>query len=345
MSLNFVAAEDGLEEDPQLLGVARALKVPRSEAYWFVMRLRRFVLNYGNHLTGAIAKKYGSEDIAAYLDWRGRADKLVDALRHAGYLGFKKGRGFFYPGWDQTITGYYAHRREADRRWHEADRKKRRNDGRANIDGASADASADGRSDIFTKTDSKEERKGEPAAPVPSPEPPPGGGDRGADARWAWLLENAPTPQNRERCVQMLGRLSDDDWALVQRAYGLARQSDAPISVKNKKVLLWPTDRFLSQQAFFRFRPPTTSKQKRPNGAPSAAAREALDEAAEKAAQAERQRRFLLELLADPDVDEREKERHRRAWLADPDHAGQTPPWVAVVPPPTPQRPRAQVAP
>ena len=126
MSLNFVAAEDGLENDPKVLTLARLLKKPRAFAFWYVMMWRRLIVNVGNALTGALPKSYTADDLAAFLDWEGKPPALVAAMKATGFLASKKGRGLFYPAWAQTITGHYASRREVERRRDEARRAERR---------------------------------------------------------------------------------------------------------------------------------------------------------------------------------------------------------------------------
>src|SRR4051812_36853863 len=96
-ALNFVAADDGLEEDPKLRTLAKILKERRSTAFWWVMRWQRLILQKGNHLSGALPKTYTAHDIATFLDFNGPPHRLIDAMKRQGYLSFKKGRGFCYP--------------------------------------------------------------------------------------------------------------------------------------------------------------------------------------------------------------------------------------------------------
>jgi hypothetical protein len=145
-ALNFVAIEDGLEDDPKLHSLARILRVPRSIALWFVFRLRRFVLQQGDHITGSLPKRFNARDVASVLCFDGDPRRLVAALKKQGYLGCRKGRGFYYPGWTDTITGQYACRREEDRQRHGRLRRERAalsNQPPAVVRGQSADASAE----------------------------------------------------------------------------------------------------------------------------------------------------------------------------------------------------------
>jgi hypothetical protein len=125
-AFNWVAIETGLEDDPKLLSFARALKVKRETAFWYVYRWRVLVVLQGTHLTGAMPKKYTAQDIASFVEFRGDACRLVNAMKTAGFIGYKKGRGFFYPGWTDTVTGEYAARREDDRVRKVREREERR---------------------------------------------------------------------------------------------------------------------------------------------------------------------------------------------------------------------------
>jgi hypothetical protein len=245
-ALNFVAVEDGLEESPKIGTLSRMLRVKKSDAVWFVIRLRRMVLNHGNHITGSIPRQFTDEDIASFLDFDGRAKALIVQLKRQGYLVRKAGRGYFYPDWENTITGRYASQRERDRLWHERDRKNRRSN---DVGRQSNDTSADSRttsSDI--QTGRKEGRKSADT-PLSAPQ---GGPSQGA-SRWDWLMENAPTPQNRGVCTRFLDAMSAADWELVQFAYTVRQKGASNISQKNARTLAWPTDVFLRKTAFLRF--------------------------------------------------------------------------------------------
>jgi len=85
-ALNFVAAEDGLEEDPKLLGLARILKVPRGMAFWYVLRWQRLILRRGNHMLGSLPKNFRAEDVAGFLEFRGNPRRLIDAMKKQGLV-------------------------------------------------------------------------------------------------------------------------------------------------------------------------------------------------------------------------------------------------------------------
>jgi len=245
-ALNFVAIGDGEDNGPKLTTLARLLKVHRGLALWFLFRIRRMILDHGNHITGVLPKQYGQEDIASFLEFDGKARLLVDALRKQGYLGRKTGRGFHYPDWENTITGKYAAERERDRLWHLMDRANRRSD---DVGRRSTDASTDG---LTTSADiSTGRKKGRESGRPPVP-PPEGGQSLGA-LRWEWLVKNAPTPQNREVCTRILHQMTGADWLLVQWSYESKKKGGVNISRKNARTLDWPTDVFLRKTAFHRF--------------------------------------------------------------------------------------------
>jgi hypothetical protein len=316
-ALNFVASEDGLEESPKLLGLARALKVPRPLAFWYVMRLRRLVLQHGHHITGVLPKQFTDDDVAGFLEFDGKAKVLTAQLKAQGFIGRKKGRQFYYPGWADTITGRYASKREADRLRH----AKRTSGDSADFRGASAEASADTlRSSTENQTGRKEERSG-----TLPPVPPPAGGASLGSERWEWLMKNAPTPQNREVCVRYLATMAPDDWALVQYAYTSRQKGARHISKKNARTLDWATDIWLRKQAWLRFAGyaaalPTVSSE--PEKKPALALVESPEDKARTAWE------FLRQYLED-DWPEHEKQKRKDA------HFKQwgTKPWETPAPP------------
>ncbi len=319
-ALNFVAAEDGLEDDPKLKTLARLLKVARPLAFWFVMRLRRLILTTGNHLSGFLPKNYGSNDIAAYLEFEGAAQRLIDAMKKQGYLGYKKGRGFFYPGWSDLTTGRYACRRERDRQSKVESRKSESSAWLAvsKFLIPAADASSDRRA---TSSPDPTGRKKESNPELP-PDPPPTGGACLADARWDWVQEHAPTPQNSRVCKAILGAMSVETWDAVQRAYSLIGQPGASISKKNSRVLNWPTDQFLRKEAYLRFLP-----RKRPTRTKPVTAMDTLAELERRQADGDA---FLMDFLRDPDQPDAKKQQRRERWLADPVNQDRKRPWEGI---------------
>ena len=324
MALNFVAAEDGLEEDPKILTLARMLKVDRAHAFWFVMRWRRLVVNTGNVVAGSLPKNYTLADVAAFLDWDGKPTALATAMKATGFLGLKRGRGLHYPGWAHTITGRYAGARESDRLAAQRRRRESKStvgDPSADVGRRSGDASADGRpTDGRYLTVSKEG-----ASADGPPDPPPSGGALGEE-RWQWLRENAPTPQNSRVCVKILAELSADEWELVKAAYGRYRAAKAGVGTpigRNLRCLEWPTDRFLQIGAYERFR-----QKARPVRSASTPVKVVeLDPAQALEARLQQSDGYLMELLADPDVPEEKKQAARDRWVSVPENKGRRPPW------------------
>jgi hypothetical protein len=308
-ALNFVASEDGLEESPKLLGLARALRVPRRDAFWFVIRLRRLVLQHGNHITGILPKQFTDDDIAGFLEFEGKAKLLTNQLKVQGFIGRRKGRQFYYPDWVNTVTGQYAARRESDRLWHEQQRRTRQS---ADVARPSADASSDG---LSTSDDNQTGRKEGRTAGLPPVPPPAGGATLGAE-RWGWLLENAPTPQNREVCVGYLQGLSPDDWTLVQYAYTTRKQADRNISRKNARTLEWATDIWLRKQAYLRFRGYWLASQNASTKAKAEPGTKPTKKSAEeeKAELKAKSLTYLLALLADPNASESKKDKAKADW-------------------------------
>jgi hypothetical protein len=323
MPLNFVAVDDGVEDDPKLLALAQALKVPRSTAFWWWFRWNRLIVHKGNHLSGSLPKTYGAVDIAAFLEFRGSARRLIDAMKKHGWIVFKKGRGFSYPSWTETTTGRYAHRREGDRLYRERQRADSRASAFAQSDDVgrqSADTQADGRA---TSTRQSEGRNQGRISDLP-PDPPPSGGDSVADARWEWLNQHAPTPQDRDFCKKRLASMSEEDWGLVTRSYGLLSEPGASISKKNRRALHWSTDAFLRKQGYLRFRvrerpTRTTATRRDANGASSP-----ITGVEKRLAESDA---FILELLEDPEVSAETKEAWRERWCAKPENQGRQPPW------------------
>lgn len=336
-ALNFVAAPDGLEEDPKLQMLARILKVSRPMAFWFVMRWQRLILRSGNHISGSLPKNYKADDIAAFLEFPGGPKRLVAAMKRQGFIGYRKGRGFYYVAWADTITGRYASRREEDRLWHEQSRKKdRATKGRSagavlrlsdDVDQPSGDVvrPSDDVSPDRPTTSSRTPigKKGRNTGNRP-PDPPPGGGASSAEMRWDWLNEKAPTSQNRDGCMRILATLSEDDWVLVKRAYGRLYEPGASLSRKDRRVLQWPVDQFLRKQAYLRFQ--EKARPTRTAGSQASPYLEA-DPVADMEKRLLARDKFLADLHQDPEAPEAKKRLAREHWLADPENKDRRPPW------------------
>lgn len=324
-----MAAEDGLEENPKVKALAKLLRERRRDAFWYVMMWRRLVVHQGN-AAGALPRNFTPDDVAAFLDFPGDARRLIRAMKATGFIGYRKGRGLFYPSWKITTTGSYVSKRDDDRVRKLRDREERRRQNAGDVPGPSADvhgrsedASADGPRTVHGRSDIKKESKGREAPP---PTAPPAGGAL-ADARWAEIMKVAPTPQNREVCKRLIGALSAEDWALVQLAYGRLRDPTT-LSKKNRRVLHWPTDMFIRKQAYLRFRPiARQSVTQQPRDGEPASVAAGLAELEQRLVSSDA---FVVATLADPDVSAEAKSRARERWQADPSNAGRHPPWVKV---------------
>lgn len=314
--VHFVAVRVGRSTDPkEVLGLARRLKVTRAAALGFVVLWEEFILEVGDALTGRV-QGYAAEHVAAKCGWEGSPQAFVKALKEAGLLRTQR-RVFLHPYWLQSITGQYARERaELREAWR---RKKREQRQTVDVPIMSPGQVGDVHRMSSGKTDIEREINGNGAAP---PRSPPSGGDSISAARWAWLLEHAPNPQNRDASCKYLALLSDDEWALVQEAYGRLEHGRGPLSSGKRRALNWPTHRFLSHQAYLQFRRKTPSKGRQPNGQPTEPIK--VENAGALSTQP---LAFLLAQLADPDLSDAKKEQLRKRWQAE--HPGESPPWKA----------------
>lgn len=142
-------------------------------------------------------------------------------------------------------------------------------------------------------------------------------------------MEHAPTPQNPDRCKRLLAAISDEDWALVVRAYGRLQEPRSLLSQKEKRdlrALNWATDKFLTEHAYLRFRIFERPKIRapRPQGpSPILGAEEELKRRLIGSDE------FVMELLRDPDQPRKAREAAMQRWAAVPENASRTPPWEA----------------
>lgn len=329
-AFHWVAIESGLEDDPKLLSFARSLRIKRETAFWYLYRWRVLVVQQGEHLTGSLPKKYSAQDIASFVDFPGEPRRLVSAMKMAGFLGYKKGRGFFYPGWTGTVTGEFAARRVGDRARKLREREERRLLQRpvqapvVDVIGWSVDVPGD-----RPRTAPGHPEGSNEESPDRPPDSPPAGGALLADERWGWLMKHAPTPQNPDRCKRLLVAMSEDEWAMVVRAYGRLQQPRSLLSQKEKRdlrVLNWATDKFLTEHAYLRFRifeRPKISPPRSPGASPMV---RMADDLKQRLAASDD---FALEFLRDPDQTDQAKADAKRRWAAVPENANRTPPWEA----------------
>jgi hypothetical protein len=278
------------------------------------------------HLTGSLPKKYTAQDLASFVDFRGTPRRLINAMNEAGFLSYKKGRGFYYPEWKDTVTGDFAAQKE-DQRLRKVKERAERKKGPPLVSGQAPDVlgtSRDASLDQPRASDGHPEERNQGSISDRPPEPPHAGGDL-ADARWEWLSQHAPTPQNRDGCKKLLAVMSESDWVLVTRAYSLAFEG-ASISPKDLRVLKWPTDRFLRQQAYLRFGVSDRPRRRARSGSLAAPPLSPADELKQRLLHIDS---FVTDLLGDPDQSESAKADAKRRWEESPENADRTPPWSA----------------
>lgn len=338
----FVAMRVGRIGDPrEVEGLADDLKVRPVEALAYVLLWEEFILQVGDAITGRV-KGYRAKDIARKLTHTGPVERLIRAMETAGIL--KRQRSTFYhPYWRDTITGQYALRR-AERRESDRERQQRKRDRDAEAFEA---ALAAARGESFVTRDArvtppdvthgstvnpeinKERKKGRPGSGHP-PGPPPSGGGLGS-ARWEKVIALHPSPMNPDGCIAILDRMSEENWALclwVLENYD--RGARLSLS-KKRRAIGRDSHKFLRAAGFLQFRPEYLKKvsaQKEPDPLVVAAEFERQ--------QTEEGRRSIRELLADPDVPEKEKARKRELFLrARPQDAE----WLASLSQPNPTTP------
>jgi hypothetical protein len=293
----FVALEVNLLRDPKLKGMARALRISCVEALGFLALWRELVLTRGD-ATGLV-RGYSAEEVAEFLEWPGTPSRLLDALAAAGFLARRR-RWVAYPQWPETITGYYAARKAADRERHRKEQP-------AAPENGEAPAPQNGH--------------GETVFPPPaaSKDAPKVAGEQGGEARWTWWQENYPKPRAPARTMAILGSLSADDWDLVKFSVGdLAARYHfhaAPRKVPNGLRYLetaWYLD---SKKRWLQARAKAAPTATKPALTPEEQLRDERAHAA----------RFVLEQLADAEITpESRKPAIKAAWL---ERWGGPPPW------------------
>lgn len=237
----FVAIEVNLRGDPAKVGrIVRLLGVSRNEAVGMIAAWRELVLTKGTGAAGVV-KGYPAEDIADFLDWRGKGRtprKLITALAAADELASRRST-YRHPYWSDTPTGWYAAKRAADR-----DRK--RHGGSAEIP-----RNGDGTSAPVPARSGQEVSKGGPPGP-----PPEGGTVAGARAGLTeWFLETHPRVRNESECRRLLGAMTEAQ--AVQLRFCLPQQVPKYLSgMTNRKGRGVPwADVYLRSEFYFEFRP------------------------------------------------------------------------------------------
>ncbi|HKQ96957.1 MAG TPA: hypothetical protein VJV75_03700 [Candidatus Polarisedimenticolia bacterium] len=320
--VNFVASRVGRSTDPrECLGLAKQLRCSRATALGYLILWEEFVLEAG---TRGRVHGYSASHIAAKLDYDGRPNKLIDALRVAGVL--KRHRGtYLHAYWSESITGSYAEERIRLREY-ERDRKRtqRANEAAARtaeaagvkngVPGMSQGHNGTSRGTNGTVPATADIDQGSSSGGIP-PSPPLSGGGLGSE-RWAWILDHHPTPINPRPCVRYLDVMTTEDWELckwVVEGFGQPGWLD---SSRKKRTRRLNSHKFLASAAYLQFRKEWSKKLQDQSVASVVA----------ELADAERQgidsaRRFVELQLADPTLSDAEKDRARRRWATlYPDH-------------------------
>lgn len=286
----YVALELGFWDDPIHLSFARAIGEPRTGVH-YIARLREFVLAHGKR--GHLPARYDGDALTAGLGYQGKTRRFIEAMKRARLLVFRRGRGFSYVDWSQTITGQYELEREADA----ARKRKERAAGTADRGGAS-DSSETPSKDVprtsggrLTENETSIVSKTTPGVGDPPAGPPPQGGDEGA-MRLAWTEENYPLGlRDPALCRGLLAELTHDDWENFRHAV-LYEYS------KRKTRFVKPAEVVISKH-LYRY-----VKRQKPRSKPPKKERSVVvpqvDLEAEKASS---RRRFLEQALSDPELE------------------------------------------
>ena len=300
----FVAIETNIVIDPKLKGIGRYLKCSLPEAIGYVALWRVLVLTRG---TGSgLVKGYSHSQVAEALEWRGRPSRILAALKAAGYLTTRRG-SLVHPEWPDTITGSYAHRRQAQR---EYDRKRGRGrgvEGAAEEAGPGGDPSGSrpgpGGDPSGTRNGSgHQSTKAPPGAPLQG-----GEGAPPAPSDWGkWFLETYPKVRNPKKIRRLLAAMGADE--LAQLWYCLPLH--APRYYERQKTKGWRFvpfgDSYLEDGTFWEFRPPKPTANGNAAHAPAEAEvlAKQLDEEArrEKHRQLLQQRAIVIEKLRDEGI-------------------------------------------
>jgi hypothetical protein len=265
----FVAIETNLVNDPKLKGIARALKIHVAQAIGHVALWRALVLT---RATGTgLLKGYSAPQVAEALEWPGRPGRIIDALVDAGYLKRRRGGAYTHPEWADTVTGGYAHRRQAQR---EYDRQRGRDRGADGAAGGEEGAPPPGGDPSGIPSGSDRDpsgsRNGSGHQSTNGPPGPPGAGGESQPSApsgwWEWFRELHPKMRNPTKCRRLLGKLGRED--LDQLWYCLPIH--APLYRDKEKKKAWRfvpfADSYLEDGTFWEYRRPKPKVPKETNG-------------------------------------------------------------------------------
>lgn len=220
----FVAAEVGFWNNPKTLTFARTVRKP--DAGSMILRLREFFLLHGQG--GVLPRNFDAEDIATGVGWNGKPHIVVNALVRIGVLQRRRGR-WIYPGWADTVTGFWEEKKLKDRSRKERERELKADwkdafpgdpwpgveEAERRLSGADGPGSVRGPSADEDRTNpDKASNQGPAGAGRQAPSAP----ERGGAARWGWMLENHPRPEDPAACTRILGGLTEAEWELVKFA-------------------------------------------------------------------------------------------------------------------------------
>jgi|WetSurMetagenome_2_1015567.scaffolds.fasta_scaffold233124_2 hypothetical protein len=291
-------AEVGFWDDPRTLAFCAKVKNPDAGAW--VLRLREFILTMGEN-DGRLPG-YSSDQIVAKLKPTCPPATLFRALADNHYL-LRRKRTFYYPEWKKTQMGKYCQDREWDRQRKLELRQATHVARMAELTGqvAKEKRTSTGRPPDIQRN-SGVSKHGRPPDVPPGP---PGAPRRGASVnatRWEWFKQNHPKIQDPERCQQLLGELTPEEWEHL--CYALPKQA---AKYRGDISPRWcpGAPRYLREKRFLEIRLPTPEEKKAAEKAKKKAATPEKEPTLEekKAAAWE----FLRQYLDDP-WPEREKD-------------------------------------
>lgn len=299
-------AEVGYWREPKILAFAARVKNPDAGAW--NLRLREFVLTHGDDF-GRL-KGYTADEIAVVMAPTCPPRLLFKALADFGLLKRKR-RHWYVPDWRTSPMGRYCQLRAWDR-----ERKQELREARhaARLEEATGGTSDGSPPDVRGTSSGKSAVSKKAVLRTSPPGPPQKGGSVAKGAtRWEWFSQNHPRIRASEKCRRLLERLTDDQWQHVQ--WSLPRQASSSAWKKNMRFVPW-ADRYLEREQWLEIPMPSAAEQK---------ARKAEDAKRSKLTPAEQQAekkaaatKFILELLADPDLPKAEKEKrqaeHEKTW-------------------------------
>lgn len=318
----YVPVEVGFWTHPRVVAFARAVGNPDAGAW--LIRLREFMLVHDHatgHLNGTLP-----EEIAALMQATCTTRVLMAALKRYRFLK-RDGSHYFAPDWKGSPMHHYSQRRirkRSDaRRWRarmrgaQTHRGKRVVSDRSHARSPTVRTGRDGHVDVTCPPRSTKRRVEESRVEekIRSPHTPQGGCERVGAARWAWMQEHYPKLRYPDRCKQILGMMTSEEWRALQAA--LPKQVR---EWREKLPRYTPSSElYLRRSQWLEVRPaakPAPSSSATPRAAPAAKSRKPPADSVN--AQRDQARTYLAALLADPDASaerkEKAKAKHQEKW-------------------------------